>query len=72
MVMILTWVSIVKVILYMTGNTFLTHMFNPVAVRLLIIADEHTKQDDHSNLPDKANDWKTDSNICVFAHFPIF
>ncbi len=44
-------------------------MFDPVSVRLLVVTDEHTKQDNHCNLPDKADCWETDSNIGVFGHF---
>lgn len=53
----------------MRGNIVSSLVFDPMGVRLLIITNEHTKQDDHSNLPDKADCWETDSNIGVFGHF---
>lgn len=53
----------------MRGNIFTSPVFDPMGVRLLIITNENTKQDDHSNLPDKADYWETDSNIGVFGHF---
>jgi len=68
-VMLLTWISIVKIILYIRGNIISSSVVDPIGVRLLIITNEHSKQDDHSNLPDKADCWKTDSNIGVFGHF---
>ena len=40
-------------------------MFCPMCIRLLIIADENSKQDNHSNLPHKADSWQTNTHIGV-------
>lgn len=61
----LTWISEVKVILNVTWYVFFFPVLYPVCVRLLVVTDEDSKQDDHRRLPHEANCRETNANICV-------
>lgn len=61
----LTWISEVEVILNVTWYIFFFPVLYPVWIRLFVVTDEDSKQDDHRRLPHEANCWETDANICV-------
>lgn len=48
----------------------LLHIRWPVSVRLLIIANEDSKQDDHGNLPHEADSGQTDPDVSVLRTAP--
>lgn len=59
----LTRISEVEIVLDVTGDVVLPSELNPVCVRLFVIADENSKQDDHRNLPDEADCREADANV---------
>lgn len=61
----LTGISEVEVIFNVARNVVFPSELWPVCVRLLIIPDENSKQDDHSNLPDEADCRQTNTHIGV-------
>lgn len=62
---LLTGVSEVEVILYVAGDVFMGLGLYPVCVRLLVVADEDSEEDDHGDLPDEADyrQCKTDVGV---------
>lgn len=64
--MSLTWISVIEVVLNVTGYVIFFSVLYPVRIRLFVIADEDPKQDDHCYLPHEAHSWKTDADVGVF------
>lgn len=62
----LTWISEVEVILNVTRYVFFFPVLYPVRIRLFVVADEDSKQDNHCCLPNEAHSWKADADIGVF------
>lgn len=59
----LTRISEVEIILDIAGDVVFPSELNPVCVRLFVIPDENSKQDNHRNLPNKADCREADPNI---------
>lgn len=62
---ILTGISEVEVIFDVTGEVFMSFVLHPMGIRLLIIPNENSKQNNHSDLPDEADGRQTDADIGV-------
>lgn len=68
-----TWISEVEVVLDVTCYIFMFFVLSPVGIRLLIVTDKNSKQDDHGGLPHDTNCWKAQADVGVFravAHLP--
>lgn len=59
----LTGVSEVEIVLDVAADVVSPFVLNPVCVRLFVIADENSKQDDHGNLPDEADRREADPHV---------
>lgn len=64
---LLTWVSEIEVIFYITRYVVFNPEFLPVCIRLFIVPDENAKQDDHGHLPDEADRRQTNPHIGVLV-----
>lgn len=62
---VLTGISEVEVVFNIAGEVVTPPELWPMCVWLLIVSDENSKQDNHSNLPDKADSWQTNTHIGV-------
>lgn len=67
---ILTWISVVEIILNITCNVMFLLVLDPVSISFFIITHKDPKKDDHSNLPHKANNRKADPDISVLRRVP--
>ena len=59
----LTWVSEVEVILNVAGDVVFPPELLPVSVRLLVVSDEDPEQDNHGDLPHKADSGQGDPHV---------
>lgn len=59
----LTRISVVEIILNIAGDVVTLFVLNPVCVRLFVVADENSKQNNHRNLPDEADCRQADPNV---------
>lgn len=62
---LLTGVSEVEVILYVAGDVFMGLGLYPVCVRLLVVADEDSEEDDHGNLPEETDNRQCKTDVGV-------
>lgn len=61
----LTRISVVEIILDIAGDVVSLFVLNPVCVRLFVIPDEHSKENNHRNLPHEADGREADPNVGV-------
>lgn len=59
----LTRISEVEIVLDVAGDVVSPFVLDPVCVRLLVIPDENSKQNNHRNLPDEADCREADPDV---------
>lgn len=68
----LTWISKIKVVFKVAGYVLLLSGLYPVGIGLLVVADEHSEEDDHRDLPDEAHHGQAEPHAAVLLSSPDF